>query len=165
MGAVRHRLGQAGSARCLNAMSGARIVESGARPAPMRIAGFDIRSLLSGDDAQAFEVFLTSGRDGTGPAPHAHPWDETFFVLRGPVVFGVGAREQSVEAGTLLHVPGGERHWYRFGDQEGEFLSFTSGKAAAAMYRDLAGLAPDAPKDDYRAMAIRHGQEARPAEG
>ena len=59
-------------------MAMARIVESGARPAPKRIAGFDIRILLSGDDAQAFEVFLTSGKDGTGPAPHSHPWDETF---------------------------------------------------------------------------------------
>ena len=115
-------------------MAMARIVESGARPAPKRIAGFDIRILLSGDDAQAFEVFLTSGKDGTGPAPHSHPWDETFYVLRGPVVFGVGERKQAVEAGTLLHVPGGERHWYRFGVEEGEFLSFTSGKDAAAMY-------------------------------
>lgn len=144
-------------------MTGSRIVEPGRRPEPMRIAGFDIQTLLSGDDAQAFEVFLTSGRDGTGPAPHSHPWDETFFVLRGPVLFGVGEREQSVNAGTLLHVPGGERHWYRFSDEEGEFLSLTSGKAAAAMYRDLAALAADSPKTEYRAVAIRHGQEARPA--
>jgi quercetin dioxygenase-like cupin family protein len=144
-------------------MAIARIVESGSRPAPKRIAGFDIRILLSGDDAQAFEVFLTSGKDGTGPAPHSHPWDETFYVLRGPVVFGVGEREQAVEAGTLLHVPGGERHWYRFGVEEGEFLSFTSGKAAAAMYCDLAGLPSDAPRTNYPAVALRHGQEARPA--
>ena len=146
-------------------MSGARTVEPGRRPIPMRIAGFDIQTLLSGDDAQTFEVFLTSGKDRTGPGPHSHPWDETFFVLRGPIVFGVGEREQSFEAGTLVHVPGGERHWYRFGDEEGEFLSLTSGKAAAAMYQDLATVAADAPSSDYRAVAIRHGQEARPGEG
>lgn len=146
-------------------MTSARLVAPCDRPAPLRIAGFDIQTLINGDQAQAFEVFLTSGSQGTGPAPHSHPWDETFFVLRGPIVFGVGEREQSVEAGTLVHVPGGERHWYRFGDEEGEFLSLTSGKAAAAMYQDLATIASDAPRSDYRAVAIRHGQEARPGEG
>ena len=142
-------------------MTAARIIESSNRPAPMRVAGFDIQALISGDEAQSFEAFYTSGTDGTGPAPHCHGWDETFFVLKGPVVFGVGDQEHPIEAGTLLHVPGGERHWWRF-EVEGEFLSFTSGKQAAAMYRELATLPAAAPKTDYRAVAIRHGQEARP---
>jgi len=137
------------------------MVSAADRPAPMRVAGFDIQALVSGDQAQCFETFYTSGANGTGPAPHCHPWDETFFVITGPVVFGVGDQEHPIEAGTLLHVPGGERHWWRF-EVEGEFLSFTSGKQAAAMYRDLATLPADAPKTDYRAVAIHHGQEARP---
>lgn len=132
------------------------------RPAAMRIAGFDIQTLISGDEAQSFEVFFTSGKDGTGPAPHSHPWDETFFVIEGPVLFGVGNQEHWAGAGTLVHVPGGERHWYRFGDHNGEFLSFTSGKAAAPMYRELAGLPAEAATADYRSVAIRHGQAARP---
>lgn len=142
-------------------MTCARIVTPSQRPAPNRVAGFDIQALISGDEAQAFEAFYTSGSNGTGPAPHCHPWDETFFVIKGPVVFGVGDQEQPIEAGTLLHVPGGERHWYRF-EVEGEFLSFTSGKQAAAMYRDLATLRADAPKSEYQAVAIRYGQQARP---
>ena len=137
------------------------MVTAADRSAAMRVAGFDIQALVSGDQAQCFEAFYTSGANGTGPAPHCHPWDETFFVIRGPVVFGVGEQEHPIEAGTLLHVPGGERHWWRF-EVEGEFLSFTSGKQAAAMYRDLATVPTDAPKTDYRAVALRHGQEARP---
>jgi len=136
------------------------MVPAADRPAAMRVAGFDIQALVSGDQAQCFEAFYTSGANGTGPAPHCHPWDETFFVIKGPVVFGVGDQEHPIEAGTLLHVPGGERHWWRF-EVEGEFLSFTSGKQAAAMYRDLATVPTDAPKTDYRAVALRHGQEAR----
>jgi quercetin dioxygenase-like cupin family protein len=142
-------------------MAAARMVPAADRPAAMRVAGFDIQALVSGDQAQCFEAFYTSGANGTGPAPHCHPWDETFFVIKGPVVFGVGDQEHPIEAGTLLHVPGGERHWWRF-EVEGEFLSFTSGKQAAAMYRDLATVPTDAPKTDYRAVALRHGQEARP---
>jgi quercetin dioxygenase-like cupin family protein len=137
------------------------MVPAADRPAAMRVAGFDIQALVSGDQAQCFEAFYTSGANGTGPAPHCHPWDETFFVIKGPVVFGVGDQEHPIEAGTLLHVPGGERHWWRF-EVEGEFLSFTSGNQAAAMYRDLATVPTDAPKTDYRAVALRHGQEARP---
>jgi quercetin dioxygenase-like cupin family protein len=137
------------------------MVPAADRPAAMRVAGFDIQALVSGDQAQCFEAFYTSGANGTGPTPHCHPWDETFFVIKGPVVFGVGDQEHPIEAGTLLHVPGGERHWWRF-EVEGEFLSFTSGKQAAAMYRDLATVPTDAPKTDYRAVALRHGQEARP---
>lgn len=143
-------------------MASARIIQSSDRPVPMRVAGFDIQALISGDEAQAFEVFVTTGKDGTGPAAHSHPWDETFYVLKGPVFFGIEDQEHLIEAGTLLHVPGGERHWYRFADQEGEFLSLTSGKAAAAMYQELAGLSNAAPKSDYPAVAIRHGQTARP---
>lgn len=142
-------------------MAAARMVPAADRPAAMRVAGFDIQALVSGDQAQCFEAFYTSGANGTGPTPHCHPWDETFFVIKGPVVFGVGDQEHPIEAGTLLHVPGGERHWWRF-EVEGEFLSFTSGKQAAAMYQDLATVPTDAPKTDYRAVALRHGQEARP---
>ena len=58
-------------------------------------------------------------------------------------------------------MPGGERHWWRF-EVEGEFLSFTSGKLAAAMYQDLATLPAAAAKTEYRAVAFRHGQAARP---
>lgn len=144
-------------------MASVRILRPEQRPEAMQVAGFDIQALISGDQAQAFEVFFTTGRDGAGAAPHGHPWDETFFVLRGPVLFGMGEEEQWIDAGTLVHVPGGERHWYRFGDQEGQFLSLTSGKAAAPMYRDLANLPDDAPRSDYRAAALRHGQQARPA--
>jgi hypothetical protein len=47
----------------------------------MRVAGFDIQALVSGDQAQCFEAYYTSATNGTGPAPHCHPWDETFSTL------------------------------------------------------------------------------------
>ena len=143
-------------------MTPAHCVRPADRPPAMRIAGFDIQALLSGGEGQHFEIFLTRGIDGKGAAPHSHPWDETFFVLQGEVMFGVADQEQLVEAGSLLHVPAGERHWYRFGDHLAELLSVTSGREAAAMYRDLAELPADASPDDYRATARLHGQSARP---
>lgn len=133
------------------------------RRAPLRVGGFDISVLASGDDAQGYEAFHTVGAAGTGPAPHSHPWDETFFVTAGTVFFGVDAEETTTGPGTFVHVPGGTRHWYRFGPEGGEFVSFTSGAHAAAMYHDLAAIeSPD--RQHYVDAAARHGQEAR-AEG
>ena len=136
------------------------IVPPTERAAALRIAGFDITVLASGENTQAFEVFHTVGPPGTGPGPHSHPWDETFFVLDGDVTFGVGETETVAGPGTLVHVPGGARHWYRFGPETGEFVAMTSGKAASAMYHDLAAIdTPD--RDRYVEAAARHGQQSR----
>jgi hypothetical protein len=63
-----------------NPSSNARIVEASERPVLTQIAGFDIQSLIFGNEAQSLEVFFTSGKDGTEPATsHSHPWDETFW--------------------------------------------------------------------------------------
>ena len=48
-------------------MAAARMVPAADRPAPMRVAGFDIQALVSGDQGQCFEAFYTSGANGTGP--------------------------------------------------------------------------------------------------
>jgi len=69
-------------------------------PLPLRITGFDIQALISGDEARAFEVFLITGKDGTGPVARSHPWDETFYVLKGPVVFGMGNQGHLIDAAT-----------------------------------------------------------------
>ena len=70
----------------------------------MRVVGTDLQALLSGDQVQCFVALSTSG---TGAAPHCHSRDEAFFVIRRPVVFGVGDQEHPIDAGTLGHGPGG----------------------------------------------------------
>ena len=58
-------------------------------------------------------------------------------MLRGEVVFGVRSDEQAFGAGALVHVPAGERHWFRF-DQPGETVVVTGGHGALAMFKGLA---------------------------
>lgn len=136
------------------------IVAPDERAEALRIGGFDITVLASGDHTQAFEVFHTVGPPGTGPGPHSHPWDETFFVLRGDVTFGVDETETIAGPGTFVHVPGGTRHWYHFGPETGEFVSMTSGTSASAMYCELAAIeSPD--RERYVEAAARHGQQSR----
>ncbi|MSO87469.1 MAG: cupin domain-containing protein [Acidimicrobiia bacterium] len=130
------------------------------RPESLKIGGFTVAVLASGHDTQGYEMFHTEGPAGTGPSPHSHPWDETFYVLNGPVTFGVGQEEIVAESGTFLNVPGDAIHWYRFGPETGSFVSVTSGTSAAPMYRDLAAIeSPD--KSLYIETAARHGQTRR----
>ena len=46
-------------------------------------AGVDITPLVSGHQADDYEVGVISGQRGHGPPPHSHPWDATSFVLHG----------------------------------------------------------------------------------
>ncbi|OUW27070.1 MAG: hypothetical protein CBD29_05830 [Synechococcus sp. TMED169] len=107
----------------------------------MHLAGIDIMPLVSADQAPDYEFGVIAGEEGYGPPPHSLPWDETYCVLRGEVVFGVGRDEQVFAAGALVRVPAGERHWFRF-DQPGETLVVTGGHCAFAMFTGLADV-PD----------------------
>ena len=49
--------------------------------------------------------FVVDSADGQGPAPHWHPYSETFVVLAGRVRFRRGDEELEAAAGDLVVVP------------------------------------------------------------
>ena len=78
-----------------------------------------IEELSSGENASTFighehraqvSFFLSHNRPGTGPRLHRHPYEETFIVEEGNVLFTVG--ENTIEAGTgdIVIVPAGTPH-------------------------------------------------------
>ena len=138
----------------------ARLIRPAERSEALHLAGVDITPLVSADQSADYEIGVISGQEGHGPPPHSHPWDETYFVLRGEVVFGVGLNEQVFAAGALVHVPAGERHWFRF-DQPGETVVVTGGHCAFAMFKGLADVPDGSPAEDYLAVALRYGEEDR----
>ena len=107
------------------------------RAQPLRVVGVHITVLASAAQTGGYEIFFQAGPEGGGPPPHSHPWDEAFYVLRGEVAFGIGDRESPAAAGTLVQVPGGITHWFRYGRGGGEMLSMTSGEGASAFFTDL----------------------------
>ena len=138
----------------------ARLIRPAERSEALHLASVDITPLVSADQSADYEIGVISGQEGHGPPPHSHPWDETYFVLRGEVVFGVGLNEQVFAAGALVHVPAGERHWFRF-DQPGETVVVTGGHCAFAMFKGLADVPDGSPAEDYLAVALRYGEEDR----
>lgn len=139
--------------------TGPIVVTPSERPKPLDLVGEEMTVLLAGDQTGGYEVFLQVGREGSGPPPHHHPWDEAFFVIRGEVTFGADGEESTAAPGTLVHVPGGTTHWFKAGEGGAEMLSITSPAGAAAFFtaisRDGSGKVPDF--EEVIRIAASHG--------
>jgi quercetin dioxygenase-like cupin family protein len=125
----------------------------------LNIVGEHVTVLASGEATESYEIFLQRGPEGSGPPPHSHPWDESFFVTRGEIDFGIGDKTTTATAGTLVHLPAGTPHWFRFGRGGAEMVSMTSRLGASKMFADLAReVAPENPDLDKLAeVGGRHG--------
>ena len=113
------------------------VVASNHYPRPLQVVGEHITVLASGAETGGYEIFVQTGMEGSGPPPHSHPWDESFYILAGVVTFGIGADTCNASPGTLLHFPAGTTHWFHFGAGGGKMLSMTSGAGAAKMFADI----------------------------
>jgi quercetin dioxygenase-like cupin family protein len=54
--------------------------------------------------------FLSHNKPGTGPELHRHPYEETFIVEEGEVLFTVGQSTIEARAGDIVVVPAGTPH-------------------------------------------------------
>ena len=114
----------------------------------LKMVGEECTILASGAQTGSYEIFRQAGPEGAGPPPHRHDWDEAFYVVAGEVQFGVDDQQDLVaRAGTLVHVPSGSTHWFRFGAGGGEMISVTSREGAAAFFtevdREISPVEPD----------------------
>jgi quercetin dioxygenase-like cupin family protein len=125
----------------------------------LNVVGEQITVLASGAQTGSYEIFHQAGAEGSGPPPHSHAWDEAFYVTKGRIVFGVGDHEAVASPGTLVHVPAGTMHWFRFEKGGGEMVSMTSREGASHLFADLdREISPSAPDPGKLAeVANRHG--------
>jgi quercetin dioxygenase-like cupin family protein len=129
------------------------------RTRSLSVVGEHITVLGSAAQTGSYEIFSQKGPEGSGPPPHNHPWDEAFYVLRGEVAFGIGDRESLAVAGTLVQVPGGTTHWFRYGRGGGEMLTMTSREGAFAFFTDVdRNVSPENPDPGkFIGIAESHG--------
>jgi quercetin dioxygenase-like cupin family protein len=128
-------------------------------PQSLQVVGEHITVLASGQATGGYEVFLQEEPEGSGPPPHHHPWDETYYVARGEVEFGIGGETMTAGAGTLVHLPAGTTHWFHFGKGGGQMVSMTARLGASQMYSDIdREISPDRPDlEKLVAVGARHG--------
>jgi mannose-6-phosphate isomerase-like protein (cupin superfamily) len=87
------------------------IAEPGAQA---RIVSYD--SLTAGrfegasDGPASVSIIVSDVGPGEGPRLHAHPYDETWVIERGRVLFRVGNTEAQAAAGDIVVAPPGTAH-------------------------------------------------------
>ena len=113
----------------------------------LNVLGTKVTVLASNAATQGYEITLQQGAEGTGPPPHSHNWDESFFVLKGKIEFTCAGRTVMCVPGTLVHVPAGTVHGFRYGAGGGEMLELTGqGGLATQMFTAVSKeIPPDLP--------------------
>ena len=128
-------------------------------PQPLDVVGEQVTVLASGAVTQGYEIFLQEGPEGSGPPPHAHPWDESFYVTMGEIEFGLEQERLVAAPGTLVHIPAGTTHWFRIGKGGAKMLSMTARLGASRMFADISReISSDRPElEKLVGVAARHG--------
>jgi mannose-6-phosphate isomerase-like protein (cupin superfamily) len=75
------------------------------------LSGGENASTFNGHEHDAqVSFFLSHNRPCTGPKLHRHPYEETFIVQEGDVLFTVGDRTIEAGTGDIVVVPAGAPH-------------------------------------------------------
>jgi quercetin dioxygenase-like cupin family protein len=130
------------------------------REPPLEVLGTQVTILASGNDASDQRITLQAGSEGTGPPPHSHDWDESFYVNAGQVQFTCAGETTLCGAGTFVHVPAGTVHAFSYGPGGGEMIEITGrGSNAIEMFSALAHELSPGPPDIPKAIEVlaEHG--------
>ena len=114
----------------------------------LNVVGTQVTLLASNAATQSYGITLQQGEEGTGPPPHSHDWDEAFYVLKGEIHFLCEGNVHACTVGTLVHVPRGTVHGFRYGRGGGQMLEITgAGALAAQMFTAIDKEIPSGPPD------------------
>ena len=121
----------------------------------LNVVGTKVTVLASNAATQSYEITLQQGDEGTGPPLHSHNWDESFYVLKGQVEFSCADKTVMCMPGTLVHVPAGTMHGFRYGAGGGEMLELTGqGGFATQMFTAISKEIPPGPPDIPKLLEV-----------
>lgn len=108
----------------------------------LQVVGDLIRPLVQ---SESFELFELSGAEGSGPPPHAHPWQENYLVLDGELELYGAEGTARVGVGQVARIAAGTLHHYRIASPTARFLVLTSGDGAGRFFEDMDRTLPPGP--------------------
>src|SRR5262249_3643895 len=121
----------------------------------LNVLGIKVTVLASNAATQGYEITLQQGEEGIGPPLHSHNWDESFYVLKGKVEFSCAGKTVMCRVGTLVHVPAGTVHGFRFCVGGGEMLELTGqGGSAIQMFTAIDKEIPPGPPDIPKVVEV-----------
>lgn len=114
----------------------------------LKVLGTEVTVLASNAETQAYGITFQQGDEGTGPPPHSHDWDESFYVLGGEIEFLCAGKTHRCLPGTLVHVPRGTVHAFTYRVAGSRMLEITGQDALAAqMFTAIDQEIPPGPPD------------------
>jgi mannose-6-phosphate isomerase-like protein (cupin superfamily) len=126
--------------------------------------GVTIVALADHATTGGHEIFFMDGVEGSGPKPHAHDWDEAYYLIDGEIELVLaGQAPWKVSAGEFAFVPAGTVHGFRVTTPRARFLSINSGRGAAEFFGDVSreiGEQMNVPK--FLELARRHEVKMAP---
>ena len=100
--------------------------------------GTHIKILISSDESSGQEFTFQAGGEGVGPPPHYHEWEESFYVLKGNIEFTADGETHICEPGTLVYIPGGTVHGFKFCEGGAEMIEITgTGSNSVQLFSDI----------------------------
>ena len=121
----------------------------------LRVLGTQVTVLASNAATQSYGITPQEGDEGTGPPPHSHDWDESFYVLKGEIEFLCEGKAHRCLPGTLVHVPRGTVHGFSYGRGGGQMLEITGqGGLAAQMFTAINNEIPAGPPSIAKVLEV-----------
>lgn len=125
------------------------------REQPLNVLGTRVTILASSQATQSYGITYQEGDEGMGPPPQPHAWDVSLHVLKGEIEFLCDGKEHVCVPGTLVHVPGGSVHGFRYGRGGGQMLEITgAGSFAAQMFTAVNAEIPPGSPDTPRVLEV-----------
>lgn len=122
----------------------------------MSVMGTGIKFLCPADKTdKAWSLMEAALPEHAGPPPHAHPWDEAYYVIEGEVRFMLGDREEILKKGDFIFAPGGTLHGFQGASaQPARILVFDAPAHAESFFRDVEREVSELPRDLAKVPAI-----------
>ena len=68
------------------------VIKPADRKTALNVLATQVTVLTAGGDSSDQRITLQAGAEGTGPPPHSHDWDESFYVRGGKFSSRVAAK-------------------------------------------------------------------------
>jgi quercetin dioxygenase-like cupin family protein len=121
----------------------------------LNVLGIKITVLASNTATQAYEITRQRGETGMGPPPHSHDWDESFYVVAGEVEFTCAGKSVVCSPGTLVHVPAGTVHSFRYLADGCDVLEIAGqGGTATQMFTAISREIPPGPLEIPKLLEV-----------
>ena len=121
----------------------------------LNVLGIKVTVLASNTATRAYEITRQQGEKGIGPPPHSHNWDESFYVVAGEVEFTCCGNTVICSPGTLVHVPAGTVHSFRYLADGCDVLEITGqGGMATQMFTAVSREIPPGPPEVPKLLEV-----------